>query len=103
MASNTTRKQADTKPEAKPEGEKKKRTMLTPEQRIAKMEADLAEARERAAKKSQKVVDTKLAERNKLDERIKDLQDKRDAITAELVANGYTGDVAPAEVEQPEG
>lgn len=95
MASNTTKKQDD-KPKAK-------RTVLTPEQRIAKMEAELEAAREKAAAKSQKIVDTKLAERNKLDERIKDLQDKRDAITAELVANGYTGDIAPVEVEQPEG
>lgn len=100
MASNTTKKQAETKAEEST-GEKKKRTVLTPEQRIAKMEADLEAARQRAAQKSQKIVDTKLAERNKLDEKIKDLQDKRDAITAELVANGYTGDVAPAEVEQP--
>lgn len=95
MAS-TTKKQDD-----QPKAERKKRTVLTPEERIAKMEADLQAAREKAAKKSQKIVETKLAERNKLDEKIKDLQDKRDAITAELVANGYTGDVAPAEVEQP--
>lgn len=90
--------------EAKPEGEKKVRVQLTPEQRIAKLEADLAAAREKAQAKNQKRIDVLLEQRAKLEAKHLDLNAKVDAIEAELTSLGYMAETqaeAPAEV-QPE-
>ena len=69
---------ADTKKKGTPaEADAPKRKMLTPEERVAKLEAELAAARERADKKANKERDTLVEKRNKLGQ-------KRDALDAQI-------------------
>lgn len=79
MASNTQGKA----PAKKAEADKPKRKNLTPAERIAKIEADLAKAKEAATAKDRKRHEVVTGEISKLDEKIKDLTDKRDALVAE--------------------
>lgn len=83
-------KTASTKPEAVAE-DKPKRTMLTPEQRVAKLEAELAAARERAEKKANKAVNEAKDKRAKLVEKRNALDNQIAQLTATI------GDGGPAE------
>lgn len=85
MASNTTKKQAA----AKPEGEKKTRVTLTPAERIAKMEADLAAARERAAAGNAKKAKALVEQRDKLVAKRTEIEEKISGLTAQLDELGY--------------
>ncbi len=72
--------------------EKKERKVLTPAERIAKAEADLAALREKAAQSGAKKAG-KLAEQAKaLRSGIADRQKKLDGIVAELDSLGFDGD-----------
>lgn len=70
---------------------KKERKVSTPEERIAKLEADLAAARQRAEVKANKAHDLLRTQRAKLIERRDVLQEKIDTITDEL-GDGDAGD-----------
>lgn len=76
-----------------PAKDKKPRVVLSPAERIAKAEADLAALREREGKKAAKVSDRLNEQRSKLVAQIKVRQEKVDAIDVELAA------LAPANSE----
>jgi uncharacterized coiled-coil DUF342 family protein len=102
MASNTTKKQA----EAKSEGEKKVRRQLTDAERVAKLEADLEAARNKAKVKAEKKANVLVEQRNALTAKIADLKAKVDAINLELDSLGHVDQPAedvPAEAGTPEG
>lgn len=61
-----------------------KRKMLTPKERIAKLEADLAAARKKEQEKADKKANELKAKRAKLQERRDALSDQIKAITAEI-------------------
>lgn len=65
--------------EAKP-----KRKQLSPEERVAKLEAELAAARERAEKKANKQRTELQAKRDKLADKINGLQKQLDEIDKQL-------------------
>lgn len=103
MASNTTKKQT----EAKAEGDKPKRKNLTPAERIAKAEAELAEIRRKAEEAANKKANVLREQRSKLVTKVAELEGKIAEINGELNQLGVVeGDVAteatPAEA-QPEG
>lgn len=81
MAKSTTAKPA---PEAKP-----KRKMLTPSERVAKLEADLEAARKKAEQKNEAVADKLKTKRSTVVQRIEAEQAKLAKIDAELTALGY--------------
>jgi hypothetical protein len=66
--------------------EKKKRTILTPEQKLAKMEVELQAARDAIKAKAEAKLDAKRAELHKATEQVTKAQAKRDTIEAELDA-----------------
>lgn len=61
-----------------------KRTVLSPAEKIAKLEAELKAAREKAHDKDRKVVEHAKAELKKVEDKIKVLADKRDALNKEI-------------------
>jgi seryl-tRNA synthetase len=69
--------------------EEKKRTVLTPEQRVARLEAQLAEAKAKAEAKNAKQIDVLLERGKKISERIAKLDNQYDEITRQLAALGY--------------
>jgi hypothetical protein len=69
--------------------DKVKRTMLTPEQRVAKLEAALEAAKVKAAAKENKVVNDLLDKRKKLTTRVAKLQADIDIIDSQLRSLGY--------------
>lgn len=66
-----------------------KRKQLTPQERVAKLEADLAAARKKAEEKAGSVATQLKEKRRNLTDQIKVRQDKVDAIDAELTALGF--------------
>lgn len=106
MASNTTKKQAEAKPV---EGDKPKRRNLTPAERIAKMEAELAATREKAEAANRKKAEALVEKRNALTAKVAELKAKVDEINLELDSLGHVdqpaeGDVAvEAQSESTEG
>ena len=87
---------ADKKAAKNTEAPKKERRVLTPEERIAKLEADLKAAREKAAAKSRKQIDTLLEKRRGLIARQQDIAGKIGVIDTELRSLGYEFE-APAD------
>jgi predicted nucleic acid-binding Zn-ribbon protein len=85
----------------KDEAPKAKRTVLSPEDKIAKLEADLAAARQKAQDKRDKVVADKQAEKDKLTAKVDELRLKISEIDAELERLGNPI-VAPLEVDEPD-
>ena len=83
MVKNTV-KQAE---QAKPA--KKERTVLTPEQRIAKLEAELKAARERAEAKLNKVKTEAAAKRVKLRDRMVALSVQHNELTDQVGDGAY--------------
>lgn len=77
------------KPEKKAEA---KRKMLTPAERVAKLEADLAEARAKAEAKAKAKAGELTEKREKLTAKIVELQKQVDTINAELSALGVSTD-----------
>lgn len=76
---------AATQPTEQPTTEEKaKRTVLTPAQKVAKLEAELAEARAKAEKKAGEQGDKLKERRAKLIEQINERKAKVEAIEAEL-------------------
>ena len=71
---------------------KRKRTTLTSEQKIAKLEADLAKAKAKDAEKREKKVNDLNSEIEKLDEKIDELRVKRAEKVAERDLNGPAGE-----------
>lgn len=69
-----------------------KRTMLTPAQRVAKAEAELARIKEQAAAKEAKAGNKLREQRAKLVAQIAERQAKVDAINAQLGDDGETSD-----------
>jgi seryl-tRNA synthetase len=86
-------------------GDKPKRRVLTSAERIAKLEADLAAARERAAAGDKKKIDKLLAQRAKLIAKVEGLTKSIDELTEQLNLLGHfdDGDVSPGieDVELP--
>ena len=77
MAKDANKTQTESKPEPK-------RRMLTPEERVARLEAELKAAREKAAAKSRKQADQLKEQRTKLVARRNEISDKIQAIDAQL-------------------
>lgn len=75
---------AEKKAAATKAAEKKTRKTSTPEERVARLEAELAAAKERAEAKANKADNLLRAQRAKLIERRDALQEKIDAITDQL-------------------
>lgn len=98
MATSTNSKSSE-KPAEKP---KAKRVQLTDEERIAKAEAELKAMRDKAQAKVDKQVTELLGRRKAKTDKIAQLQAEVNELTQVLTGLGYTGDVAPADVEQPE-
>lgn len=67
-----------------PSAAKPKRTTFTPEQRVARLEAELAEAKAKAEEKGKKQADELRAKRAKLVDQVKERETKIAAIDAEL-------------------
>ena len=76
----------------------KKRTVLTPEERVAKIEAELEAARAKMLDKQRKQVTTLLEQRDKLRARSRDIDSKLDTIEFRLSELGYTD--TPSAVEE---
>jgi hypothetical protein len=74
--------------------EKAKRTVLTPEQRVAKLEAELEAAKNKAAERNQKKADVLLDRRSKISARAADLDAQLMVIDAELIDLGFAAKVA---------
>lgn len=70
--------------------EPKTRRVLTPQERIAKLEADLKAAREKAAAKDQKKIDALKEKRGVQVQKVNEAQAKLTAIDEELQLLGYT-------------
>ena len=68
---------------------KSKRKILSPAERVAKLEADLAAAREKAAEKDTKSIDRLLAERSKHGVKAAELVAKVADINEQLQLLGY--------------
>jgi hypothetical protein len=68
--------------------DKVKRTVLTPEQRVAKLEAELTAAKAKAEKRANKQRDMLLERRSKLTIRANELLTQIEAIDAELDSFG---------------
>lgn len=96
MARNTNTQQVKDEAPAKAEAEKPKRRNLTPAERIAKMEAELAATREKAEAANKKKVDALLEKRNGFTAKIAEIQTKVHEVNTELASLGYTG---PTEVD----
>jgi multidrug efflux pump subunit AcrA (membrane-fusion protein) len=98
-----TQKKAEAKePKAPAEDKPKaKRTVLSPEDKIAKLEADLAAARQKAQDKRDKVVSDKREERAKLQAKADELRLKISEIDAEL-ERLVNPTVTPLEVDEPD-
>lgn len=71
-----------------------KRTMLTPAERVVKLERELAEAKAKAEQRTSKQAQALIQRRNSLVAQIRERQDKVDAIVHELVALGMSYDDA---------
>jgi chromosome segregation ATPase len=82
---------AEKKPAA-PKTEKAKRTVLTAAERIAKIEAELAAAKAKAAEAGAKKSAVLLEQRDKLIAKINELKTKVVDIEAELKSFGWNGD-----------
>ncbi len=67
----------------------KKRTILTPAERLKKAEAELAELRAKAEADAKKKVTVLIERRNKLIDRATDIEAKVKAVDAELRAHGH--------------
>lgn len=76
-----------------------KRKMLTPAERVAKLEADLAQAKAKAEAKANRQAAELAEKRAKLVEQINDRQAKVDAIDAELAELGFEAVDITAEAE----
>lgn len=87
MVTNTAKKQANSP--AKAEAKKPGRKMLTPAERVAKLEADLKAAREAAAAKDAKKIDALKEKRGVLVQKVNEAQAKVRAIDEELQLLGY--------------
>lgn len=72
---------------------KRKRTFLTPEQKIAQLEAELKATREKASERSDKEIKELLEKRASLSSRRDGLQLKIDEVTATLNKLGWTDPV----------
>lgn len=75
----------------------KKRTVLTPQQRIEKAEAELKALREKAEAKSKVQIDKLLEQRTKAVAKRTEAQERIDRLDAELASLGYT---APAKTDE---
>ena len=87
---------AKAKTEVKVETTKKTRKITTPEERIAKLEADLEAAKAKAAKRADKVGSALRVRREALITRRNKLDDQINLITAQL------GEIAGEPEDQPE-
>lgn len=79
----------------KTEDAKPKRTVLSPTEKLAKMEADLAAQREKVAAQVHKAGERVASELTKVNQKIADLEAKRQSLKAKLDEIGYVP--APAE------
>jgi hypothetical protein len=70
--------------------DKVKRTVLTPEQRVAKLEGELAAAKAKAEAKANKASNMLLEKRSKLTARVNTLLDQIEAVDTELADLGVT-------------
>lgn len=68
--------------------DKVKRTVLTPEQRVAKLEEELAAAKAKAEQRANKQADTLLEKRSKLTERVNILLDQIEGVDTQLADLG---------------
>lgn len=80
--------------------DKPKRTVLTPAERIAKAEAELARVREKEQAKINKAAERMVAERAKHLAKINELTDKVNKIDAELERIGYSEAAADADATE---
>lgn len=78
--------------------ETKSRKMLTPEERVAKLKAELAAAEAKAQAKNQKAIDALIERRDALVNQIAERNTKLTAINLELDSLGYVP--APADASE---
>ena len=95
MAGTTSKTAAASKPkaEAKSTDEPKRtRTTLSPDEKVAKLEADLAAAREKAAEKKAKKHDELVEKRDKLQAKVDEQRKQIAELDEEIERTGPSGD-----------
>lgn len=73
--------------------DKVKRTVLTPEQRVAKLEGELAAAKAKAEQRANKEANVLLEKRSKLSERISKLMSEIDTVDTQLARLGVEPEI----------